>query len=89
MIKELFYRYKKFTSNDLSSKIIRELCYNLTLSDWYDAELVDKCVDYYIKNYKYILAENVEKILSLFFLYGVNSEKFVEFLPCATEIINR
>lgn len=84
-----FYRYKNFTSEDLSSRIIREITYNLVISDWYDADLLDKCLEYYTKNYKYLLAENVEKILTLFFLYGVNSEKLIEFLPYATEIINR
>ncbi|CAI6366545.1 unnamed protein product [Macrosiphum euphorbiae] len=90
---ELFYkildRYKNFTSEHFSSRTIRELTYNLVTSDWYDAELLDKCLKYLIKNHKYLLAENVEKILTVFFLYGVNSEKFIEFLPYATEIINR
>ncbi|XP_022168362.1 FAST kinase domain-containing protein 1, mitochondrial isoform X1 [Myzus persicae] len=89
----LFYKildgYKNFTSEHFSSRIIRELTYNLVTSDWYDADLLDKCLKYLIKNHKYLLAENVEKILTVFFLYGVNSEKFMEFLPYATEIINR
>lgn len=63
--------------------------YNLIISDWYDAEILDKCLEYYIKYNKYLLAENVEKILTHFFSYGVNSEHFIEFLPYASEIINR
>jgi len=86
---KIFYRYKNFTSEHFSSRTIRELTYNLITSDWYDAELLDKCLKYFIKNHEYLLAENVEKILTVFFLYGVNSEKFIEFLPYATEIINR
>lgn len=59
------------------------------MSDWYDAELLNKCLEYCMKNYKYMLAENIEKILTLFFLYGASSEKLIEFLPYATEVINR
>lgn len=50
---------------------------------------MDKCLEYYTTNYKYLLAENVEKILTLFFSYGVSTEKLIEFLPCAVEVINR
>jgi len=63
--------------------------YNLITSNWFDVQLLDKCLEYYIINSKYLLAENVEKMLSLFFTFGINSEKFIEFLPCAAEIINR
>lgn len=59
------------------------------MSDWHDGELLDKCLEYYIKNYKYLLAENIEKILTLFYIHGTNSETFIAFLPCAVEIINR
>lgn len=69
--------------------MIKELTYNLSISDWYDAEILDKCLQYYTKNYKYLLADNIEKILTFFFSYGVNSEKFMQFLPYASEIINR
>lgn len=86
---KLFYRYKHFTHKDLSSRTIKEITYNLVVSDWYDIQLLDKCLEYYIINYKYLLADNVEKILSLFFSFGINNEKLIEFLPCATEIINR
>ncbi|VVC40572.1 RAP domain,FAST kinase-like protein, subdomain 2 [Cinara cedri] len=82
-------RYKNFTHEEFSSKSIRELTFNLIASDWFDSELLDKCLKYYIKNHKYLLAENVEKILTLFFSFGINSEKYMEFLPCAVEIINR
>lgn len=85
----VLFRYKNFTPEDYSSRIIKELTYNLALSDWYDAEILDKCLEYYTKNYKYLLAENIEKIMSLFFSYGINSEKFINFLPYASEIINR
>lgn len=89
MILNFFCRYKNITSNDYSSRTIRELTHNLVNSDWYDANLLDKCLEYYTKNYKYILAENVEKMLTHLFLYGVTSEKLIEFLPHATKIINR
>lgn len=69
--------------------MIKELTYNLAISDWYDADILDKCLDYYSKNYSFLLAENIEKILTLFFSYGVNSEQFMQFLPYASEIINR
>lgn len=88
-IEKICCRYKHFTPKDFSSRTIRELTYCLVVADWYDLELLDKCLEYYTKNYKYLLAENVEKILTLFFSNGISTEKFIEFLPCAVEIINR
>ncbi|XP_050441714.1 FAST kinase domain-containing protein 1, mitochondrial [Adelges cooleyi] len=90
---ELFYKlldkFKKFTSNDFSSRSVRELTYNLSISDWYDRELMNSCAEYCLNNHKYILADNVEKLLTLFYTLGVHDEKFLEFLPYGAEIINR
>lgn len=84
------YRYKSFSSDDYSSKVIRELTYNLVKSNnGYDDEILEKCLEYNIKNHKYLLAENVEKILTLFFLEGYRNEKLIEFLPYAAEIIEK
>lgn len=84
-----FFRYKAFTSADYSSRSVRELIHNLSIADWYDNELMNSCADYCLKNHKYLLAENVEKLLTHFFIQGVSSNKFSEFLPLASEIINR
>lgn len=59
------------------------------MSDWYDSDLLNKCLEYYIKHHEYLLGDNIEKILTHFFLQGISNEKLIEFLPFATKIINR
>ncbi|XP_050530459.1 uncharacterized protein LOC126899510 isoform X2 [Daktulosphaira vitifoliae] len=90
---ELFYKiidkYKSFTLSDYSSRSVRELIHNLSIADWYDGELMNSCADYCLRNHNYLLAENVEKLLTHFFIQGVSSDKFSEFLPHASGIINR
>ncbi|KAH8281222.1 hypothetical protein KR044_011662 [Drosophila immigrans] len=86
--KQALARYKTINSEDLNSRVVRDMAYNFNASHFFVPELLRSMFDYMAQHHDYIAGETVEKILTCAYNLGY-SPSSLESLEYAADIILR
>ncbi|XP_037957468.1 FAST kinase domain-containing protein 1, mitochondrial isoform X2 [Teleopsis dalmanni] len=80
-------KYKEVDLSDLNSRLIRDITINLTTSNFIIPELLDAMCNYVEKNYEYVTADTVEKLLTCCYHLGYTPKTLTLFEYAASMLM--